>query len=446
MNRWILGVFALGSLVVLVGAGAPRFGNQNATSGDSATAFFSSGTIEHERGGLQADVSAFTGLVAITGADTTAEIDSKSELQGQIADVSDFAMADGDVYTGVHDFGGASIEVENGASPPACVAGELFVDTDATSGQRLMACETTTFVTQGVGSTGDAVSIDSVAVADPDFVSTDDIDFINTSNTVTAAIKASVVDNTAMADDAIGAAEMADADHGAISWTSGVATVEDLACTACVDATDMAANSVAASEMADDAIAAAEMEDADHGDVNWTSGVATVQAVDASIIDNTAMADDAIAADEMADDDFGDFTCATSACTLDAGVVDKTAIGANTLTNECITKIIDVPNVNSDFLLGFHTVAFTVDEIKCIVDPADTTESAVIQLYESDTSGDAATDLDTGSDVTCDNDGAADDGTLANPSIAANTWVGINVGTVTGTVTSLTVTYCGTDN
>lgn len=38
-----------------------------ANAGDSATAFFSSGTIEHERGGLEADVSAYDGLIGITG-------------------------------------------------------------------------------------------------------------------------------------------------------------------------------------------------------------------------------------------------------------------------------------------------------------------------------------------------------------------------------------------
>ena len=39
----------------------------NALTGDTATAFFSSGTIEHERGGLEADVSAYDGLIGITG-------------------------------------------------------------------------------------------------------------------------------------------------------------------------------------------------------------------------------------------------------------------------------------------------------------------------------------------------------------------------------------------
>ncbi len=40
---------------------------------------------------------------------------------------------------------------------------------------------------------GDDISIDSVAVADPDFVSTGDIDFVNTDNTITANINEGVV-------------------------------------------------------------------------------------------------------------------------------------------------------------------------------------------------------------------------------------------------------------
>ena len=102
----------------------------DAATGDSAAAFFDAGTIEHERGGLQADVSAFTGLIAITGADTTAEIDSKAELEGQIADVSDFAEADGDVYTGDHDFGGADLELPQGQTPDT----DGDVDLDFTDG------------------------------------------------------------------------------------------------------------------------------------------------------------------------------------------------------------------------------------------------------------------------------------------------------------------------
>lgn len=42
-----------------------------ANAGDSATSFFSSGLIEHERGGLEADISAFNGLLRISGGSTS---------------------------------------------------------------------------------------------------------------------------------------------------------------------------------------------------------------------------------------------------------------------------------------------------------------------------------------------------------------------------------------
>lgn len=54
--------------------------------------------------------------------------------------------------TGDWDFSGGGIEIENGTTPPACTEGQLFLDTDATAGQQLMACDGGTFVIQGDGS------------------------------------------------------------------------------------------------------------------------------------------------------------------------------------------------------------------------------------------------------------------------------------------------------
>lgn len=107
-----------------------------ANAGDSATAFFSAGTIEHERGGLEADVSLYSGLVGIN-AGATSEVDAKSELEAMIADVADFGMADGDTYTGKHDFGGAVIELTNSATPTTDATGELALDTTITDHQPL---------------------------------------------------------------------------------------------------------------------------------------------------------------------------------------------------------------------------------------------------------------------------------------------------------------------
>jgi hypothetical protein len=52
----------------------------DAATGDSATAFFDAGTIEHEWGGLEADVNAYEGILAITGG-ATYELDTLAELE-----------------------------------------------------------------------------------------------------------------------------------------------------------------------------------------------------------------------------------------------------------------------------------------------------------------------------------------------------------------------------
>jgi hypothetical protein len=65
-------------------------------------------TIEHEYGGLEADVHEYSGLLAVSGG-ATSEVNSKSELEAQIADVADFAEADGDTYSNAHDFSSATV-------------------------------------------------------------------------------------------------------------------------------------------------------------------------------------------------------------------------------------------------------------------------------------------------------------------------------------------------
>lgn len=71
--------------------------------------------------------------------------------------------------TGDWDFGGGGIEIENGTTPPACTVGQIYLDTDATSGQQLMACEGGTFVKQGDGGgaeTNDLEANDPPTIAD----------------------------------------------------------------------------------------------------------------------------------------------------------------------------------------------------------------------------------------------------------------------------------------
>ena len=62
---------------------------------------------------------------------TGLEIGTKANLESRLSDVADLAEADGDVYTGVHDFGGAtSLEIPNSATPTVNANGEIAIDTD----------------------------------------------------------------------------------------------------------------------------------------------------------------------------------------------------------------------------------------------------------------------------------------------------------------------------
>lgn len=79
----------------------------------------------------------------------------------------------------------------------------------------------------------------------------------------------------------------------------------------------------------------------------------------------------------------------------------------------------------------------TITDIHCIVDPTDSSESVVIDVQECDSTGDNCTTVD--ATITCDNDGAEDDGSLTNPTSDAGDWLLLDIGTVTGTVTTLTV-------
>jgi hypothetical protein len=78
----------------------------------------------------------------------------------------------------------------------------------------------------------------------------------------------------------------------------------------------------------------------------------------------------------------------------------------------------------------------TIIGINCIVQGST---SATGQLQECASDGTSCTDLD--SDITCDSDGAADDGSLTDSSIAANAWMRWKTTSVSGTPTFLTVTF-----
>jgi hypothetical protein len=77
----------------------------------------------------------------------------------------------------------------------------------------------------------------------------------------------------------------------------------------------------------------------------------------------------------------------------------------------------------------------TITAINCIVGAAT---SAVIDVQECSATGTGCATVD--ATITCDADGAADDGSLSNSSIDANDWIKLDIGTVTGTVLAVTVT------
>lgn len=84
---------------------------------------------------------------------------------------------------------------------------------------------TITLDLSGTGS-GDNLSVDGSAVADPDFISTGDIDFIDTSNDITANINASVIDKDNFADQDWGDIYSS---VGVVGISTGVVVVADLA-------------------------------------------------------------------------------------------------------------------------------------------------------------------------------------------------------------------------
>jgi len=81
-----------------------------ANAGDSATAFFSAGTIEHEYGGLEANLSAYNGLVDISGG-TSSEVANLAELNT--------ALGGAGIVTGAHFTPTAGVSTDHGAKAVA---------------------------------------------------------------------------------------------------------------------------------------------------------------------------------------------------------------------------------------------------------------------------------------------------------------------------------------
>lgn len=113
------------------------------------------------------------------------------------------------------------------------------------------------------------------------------------------------------------------------------------------------------------------------------------------------------------------------------------------LTTRTQSAAVKSPTNSDDFMLFKAPAAITVTAINCLVDPADSAESVVLTVNEYDGNGDNASGIDGATTITCGNTNTADDGSLSNAAVDSGDWVGVDLGTVTGTVSflSITVTY-----
>jgi hypothetical protein len=98
--------------------------------------------------------------------------------------------------------------------------------------------------------------------------------------------------------------------------------------------------------------------------------------------------------------------------------------------------VIPAPAATDDINIMKAPYGMTIIGVDCIVQG---TTSVTGQLQECDSAG--ANCADTDSDIVCDADGAADDGTLSNGSIDSGDWIQWKTTSISSTPTFLTVTF-----
>jgi hypothetical protein len=96
--------------------------------------------------------------------------------------------------------------------------------------------------------------------------------------------------------------------------------------------------------------------------------------------------------------------------------------------------VVKTPVDADDFLLFKSQTAITVTDIHCF---ASGGTSIAVDIQECDSAGANCATVDAA--ITCDTDGAEDDGTLSNGAIDAGDWVKVVMAAPTGTVNFLTV-------
>jgi hypothetical protein len=120
-----------------------------------------------------------------------------------------------------------------------------------------------------------------------------------------------------------------------------------------------------------------------------------------------------------------------------------TALGAvKTATVPWQKDIYVMAPVSADVVRFRTTKVVTLSSIGCIVDPADSSESVVANVQECNSNGDSCVSV-LSSTITCGN--TTTTGTISDTSLAANVWVQVSLGTVTGIVTGVALYIRGTE-
>lgn len=362
--------------------------------------------IDHEIGGLQADVSGVSGLIAISGG-STLEVDAKSELETQIADVADFAEADGDVYTGTHDFGGADdLEIPNSATPTVDTAGQVAMDTTITDHDGLI------YYYQGA----EIMVIPAIPLADLTTNDGDVIDYNAAGNKFTMAAPAAGGETNSLEVVTTGIATTeipigTDVDTVVYSALSGDVTMDNAGA---VSVNSVQANSVDSAAYVDGSIDLAHMS---------SQSVDSDNIVEDTIVDADINSAAAITISKTALTAGRSLTLSTNDVLADVELYTYT---------KCI--IIETPTSADNFIMYHVELGAQVISAHGIVEDAT---SATVQLLQCDFAGDNCTEIT--SPIVCDVGGQADDGVIDAPDLDIDDWIRANVTATDGTPGVVTV-------
>jgi hypothetical protein len=130
----------------------------------------------------------------------------------------------------------------------------------------------------------------------------------------------------------------------------------------------------------------------------------------------------------------GDVT-ASSETTFTNKTYDPSGTG-NAFTHYAQKDFIILDPVAADNSMLFKArYAMTVSAVHCLAEGGG---SITLQILECSSTGTSCAGIDGSTTITCDSDGAADDGSLSNASIDAGDWVQVLYGAPSGTVNTLT--------